>query len=90
MNDGEDKKVKLINKYIDNIVSNMRSNGVVINKRGLNKFRSMYISSSKSVEEVYRDIDNHIETYLTDYSSKLVYYDKLRSLKVKNRSNRIM
>ena len=89
MNDGEDKKVKLINKYIDNIVSNMRSNGVVINKRGLNKFRSMYISSSKSVEEVYRDIDNHIETYLTDYSSKLVYYDKLRSLKVKNRSNRI-
>ena len=37
MNDGEDKKVKLINKYIDNIVSNMRSNGVVINKRGLNK-----------------------------------------------------
>lgn len=87
MNDSN--KVKLINNYISNIVSNMRNNGLNVNKRALNRFRSMYITSSKDIDSIYRDIDEHIESYLKDYNEKIVYYDKLKSLKINNKSSNI-
>ena len=87
MNDSN--KVKLINNYISNIVSNMRSNGLTVNKRALNRFRSMYITSTKDIDSIYRDIDTHIESYLNDYNEKIVYYDKLKSLKITNKSYNI-
>ena len=56
----DSKKVKQINNYITNIVSNMKNNGLVVNKRALNRFRSKYITSNKDLESIYKDIDNHI------------------------------
>ena len=82
-------KIKLINNYIDNIVSNMRNNGLSVNKRALNRFRSRYITSSKDIDSIYRDIDEHIESFLNDYNEKTIYYDKLKSLKITNRSTNI-
>ena len=85
----ESNKIKLINNYINNIVSNMKSNGLSVNKRALDRFRSRYIISNKDIDSIYRDIDEHIETYLNDYNEKVVYFDKLKSIKVSNRSSNI-
>ena len=85
----DSNKVKQINNYITNIVTNMRNNGLSVNKRALNKFRSRYITSNKDLESIYKDIDEHIESYLNDYNEKIVYYDKLKALKTTNHSTNI-
>ena len=48
----DSNKVKQINNYITNIVTNMRNNGLSVNKRALNKFRSRYITSNKDLESI--------------------------------------
>lgn len=85
----DSNKVKLVNKYINDIVSNMRNNGVTINKRALSKFRTIYINSNKDIDVIYKEIDDHIESYLADYNNKIVYYDKLRKLKTSKSSPNI-